>query len=107
VTTLLGSPARGAISGADGSGDGGADPSGCGGDAAAIGRRLGPSAHCQGTGLLARDGAQVLSSFTPIRRTLAITWPLASLSEESSLAVAAQVHGDVGLSRCAADSNPL
>jgi len=30
-----------------------------------------------------------------VHRTLAITWPLASLSEESSLAVAAQVHGDV------------
>jgi hypothetical protein len=27
--------------------------------------------------------------------TLANTWPLAALSEESSLAVAAQVHGDV------------
>jgi hypothetical protein len=44
---------RGAISGADGSGDGGADPSGRGGDATVIGSRLGPAANRQGTGLLA------------------------------------------------------
>jgi hypothetical protein len=53
---------RHAISGADGSGDGGADPSGRGGDATALGSRLGPAANRQGTGLLARDGAQVLAA---------------------------------------------
>lgn len=37
---------RGAISGADGSGDSSADPSGRGGDATAIGSRLGPEADC-------------------------------------------------------------
>jgi hypothetical protein len=44
---------RGATSGADGSGDSSADPSGRGGDATAIGSRLGPEANRQGTGLLA------------------------------------------------------
>jgi hypothetical protein len=42
-----------AISGADGSGDGGADPSGRGGDAAAGGSGMGPAADRTGAGLLA------------------------------------------------------
>ena len=36
-----------------------------------------------------------LDSFLLILRTLAITWPQGVLDEEDSLAVAAQVHGDV------------
>jgi hypothetical protein len=39
--------------------------------------------------------------------TLAITWPQGVPSEEDDITAAAQVHGGVGLSRCAADSNPL
>jgi hypothetical protein len=37
----------------------------------------------------------ILIKFPAVVLTLANTWPLAALSEESSLAVAAQVHGDV------------
>ena len=44
---------RCAISGANGFGDGDADPSGCGGDAAALISRLGSAADRQRTGLLA------------------------------------------------------
>ena len=44
------------ISGADGSGEGSADPSGRGGNPAAHGCGLGSTADCQGAGLLAGDG---------------------------------------------------
>jgi hypothetical protein len=39
--------------------------------------------------------ADKLRSLFPTLRTLAITWPQSVLGEEDSLAVAAQVNGDV------------
>ena len=45
--------------------------------------------------MLPNHGHTLENPMVPFHPTLAITWPLGMNGEEDSLAVAAQVHGDV------------